>query len=207
MGWLRWIPFDVFVALWRAVLLALVVWMAGPFTIFVLFTVPVASEINAGNIQIMLAAAIVIGFRFPAAWSFVLLTKVTPGIGLLWFAIRRRWRDLAIAFGATVMLAAISFAIDPGRWFDYVRLLTGAPAPSVAPYYLPFWVRLGPALAFIVWGGVTGHRWPVVVGSTLALPVFYTISPAMLVGVLPFAREALGRELDRRFPETAMAAA
>ena len=200
VGWWRGIPFEVFVAIWRAILLALLVWMAGPFTIFVLFTVPVASEINAGNIQIMLAAAIVIGFRFPAAWSFVLLTKLTPGIGLLWFAIRRRWRDLAIAFGATAAIAAVSFVLNPGLWFDYVSLLTGSPAPSVAPYYLPFWVRIGPAVAFIVFGGLKGYRWPVVVGSTLALPVFYTISPAMLVGVLPFAREALGQLLDERFP-------
>ena len=27
--------------------------------------------------------------RWPAAWAFVLLTKMTPGIGLLWFAFRR----------------------------------------------------------------------------------------------------------------------
>src|SRR3954467_656428 len=83
VGWWRWLPFDVFVAIWRAVLLALLVWMAGPFTIFVLFTEPVAAEINAGNIQILLAAAIVIGFRFPASWAVVVLTKVTPGIGLI----------------------------------------------------------------------------------------------------------------------------
>jgi hypothetical protein len=198
VGWWRWIPFEVFVAIWRAILLALLVWLAGPFTIFVLFTVPVASEINAGNIQIMLAAAIVIGFRFSASWAFVLLTKVTPGIGLIWFAMRRRWRDLAIAFGVTAAIVAVSFALHPDRWFDYLALLTGSPAPAVAPYYLPFWVRLGPALAFIVFGGWRGYRWPVVVGSTLALPVFYFISPAMLVGVLPFAREALGRLLDGR---------
>lgn len=206
VGWWRWIPFEVFVAIWRAILLALLVWMAGPFTIFVLFTVPVASEINAGNIQIILAAAIVIGFRYPAAWSFVLLTKLTPGVGLLWFAIRRRWRDLAIAFGATGAIVVVSFVLNPQLWFSYVSLLTGSPAPSVAPYYLPFWVRLGPALAFIVFGGLKGYRWPVVVGSTLALPVFYTISPSMLVGVLPFAREALGRLVDERFPGSAVPA-
>ncbi len=34
---------------------------AGPFTIFVLFLSPVASEINAGNVQILLAAAVVLG--------------------------------------------------------------------------------------------------------------------------------------------------
>jgi Glycosyltransferase family 87 len=206
VGWWRWIPFEIFVAIWRAILLALLVWMAGPFTLFVLFTVPVASEINAGNIQIMLAAAIVIGFRFPASWAFVLLTKVTPGVGLLWFALRKRWRDLAIALGVTTAIVAVTFVLHPDRWFDYIALLTGSPAPAVAPYYLPFWIRLGPALAFIVFGAWRGYRWPVVVGSTLALPVFYTISPAMLVGVLPFAREALGRELDRRLPESASTA-
>ena len=205
VGWWRWIPFEVFVAIWRAVLLALLVWMAGPFTIFVLFTIPVASEINAGNIQIMLAAAVVIGFRFPAAWAFVLLTKVTPGIGLLWFALRRRWRDLAIAVGVTAAVLAVSFVAGPARWFEYLTLMTGSPAPSVAPYYLPLWVRLAPALAFIVLGGWTGKRWPVVVGGTLALPVFYTISPSMLVGVLPFVREALGRWLDQRAASAAEA--
>jgi hypothetical protein len=36
------------------------------------------------------------------------------------------------------------------------------------------------------------------VGSTLALPVYYIISTSMLVGVLPFLREALGRLLAER---------
>ena len=195
VGWGRHLPFEVFAAIWRAVLLALLVWMAGPFTIFVLLTPAVASEINAGNIQIMLAAAIVIGFRYSASWAFVLLTKVTPGIGLLWFALRRRWRDLGIALGVTAVIVAISFVLHPDRWLDFLAFVTHGGNSVVAPYYLPLSVRLVPALAFIVWGGWKGYRWPVVVGSTLALPVFYTISPSMLVGVLPFAREALGRRL------------
>jgi hypothetical protein len=192
VGWWRWLPFEVFVAIWRAILLALLVWMAGPFTIVVLFTEPVAAEVNAGNIQIMLAAAIVIGFRYSASWAFVLLTKVTPGIGLIWFAMRRRWRDLGIALGVTAAIAAVSFLLHPDLWRDYLAFLsgglTGGASAGVAPYYLPFSVRLIPALAFIVWGGWKGYRWPVVVGSTLALPVYYIISTSMLVGVLPFAR-------------------
>jgi hypothetical protein len=207
VGWWRWLPFEVFVAIWRAILLALLVWMAGPFTIFVLFTEPVAAEVNAGNIQIMLAAAIVIGFRYSASWAFVLLTKLTPGIGLIWFAMRRRWRDLGIALGATAAIAAVSFVLHPDLWRDYLAFLSGGLAggasAGVAPYYLPFSVRLVPALAFIVWGGWKGYRWPVVVGSTLALPVYYIISSSMLVGVLPFAREALGKWLDGRFPDAA----
>src|SRR5215207_3607204 len=56
IGWARHLPFDVFVAIWRALLVVALVWLAGPFTLFVLFTVPVASEINAANIQLLLAA-------------------------------------------------------------------------------------------------------------------------------------------------------
>lgn len=199
----RWghaLPFDLFVALWRGVLLSVLVYLAGPFTIFVLFAVPVASEINAGNIQILLALAIVWGFRWSGTWAFVILTKLTPGIGLLWFVLRRRWRDVGIALTATAVVAGFSLLLGPGRWFDYLQLLTGAPAPAVAPYYLTFWQRLPFALAFIVFGAWRGYRWPVVVGSTLALPVYYIISSAMLVGVLPFLREELGRRVEARWP-------
>ena len=196
-SWWRGIPFEAYAAIWRAALLAMLVWLAGPFTLPVLLTVPVASEINAANIQIPLALAVVIGFRWPAAWAFVLLTKVTPGIGLLWFAIRRQWRHLAIAVAATVAIAAVSFVLMPGAWFGWVALLGGSPAPAVAPYYLTFWVRLPFALAFVIAGALTGTRWPVVVGATLALPVYYITSSAMLVGVLPSLRDACGRLLLR----------
>jgi hypothetical protein len=198
IAWGRLLPFEVFVAIWRAILLAALVYLAGPFTIFVIFTVPVASEINAGNIQILLALAIVLGFRWSATWSFVLLTKVTPGIGLLWFLLQRRWRDFAIALGVTGAIVAISFVMRPQDWLDWFALWTGAPAPAVSPYYLTFWQRLPFALAFIVFGGWKGYRWPVVVGATLALPVYYIISTSMLVGVLPYLREALGRLIAER---------
>ena len=38
-------------------------------------------ELAGGNIHLLLAAAIVLGFRWPATWSLVLLTKVTPVSG------------------------------------------------------------------------------------------------------------------------------
>jgi hypothetical protein len=202
VGWGRLLPFEVFVAIWRAILLGILVYLAGPFTIFVIFTVPVASEINAGNIQLMLALAVVLGFRWQATWAFVVLTKLTPGVGALWFALRRQWRAFGIAVGATLAIAGVSFVLNPAAWADYVRLLTGSPAPAVSPYYLTFWQRLPFALAFIVFGAWRGYRWPVVVGSTLALPVYYIISTSMLVGVLPYLRQALGRWLAERRPAT-----
>jgi glycosyl transferase family 87 len=200
VAWGRLLPFELFVALWRAILLMALVYLAGPFTIIALFTVPVASEINAGNVQILLALAVASSFRWPAAWAFVLLTKLTPGVGLVWFALRREWRALMFAVGATIAIAAVSFAPNPDAWFGYVRLLTGEPAPAVSPYYLSFWVRLPFALAFIIFGAWRGFRWPVVVGATLALPVYYIISTSMLVGTLPFLRGEISRRVEARWP-------
>jgi hypothetical protein len=196
--WAPALPFDVFVAIWRAVLLLALVYLAGPFTLFVLFTEPVASEVNAGNIQILLALAVVAGFRNPAAWAFVLLTKITPGVGLLWFALRREWRHLAVAFGVTAFVAAISLVLNMRAWADFIDLLSRGPSAPVAPYYLPFVPRLIAAVVIIAIGAWRGWKWPVVVGATLALPIYFFISTSMLVGVLPFARQQLGRIVKER---------
>ena len=201
VGWGRLLPFEVFTAIWRAALLVALVWLAGPFTAFVLFLYPVASEVNAGNIQLLLAAAIVLGFRggpWAATWAFVLLTKVTPGIGLLWFALRRRWRELAVALAVTAAIAVVTFALWPDRWFGWLRLMTAGSPPPVPPFNLPFLPRFLVAVAIVVIAAWRGWRWPVVVAGMLALPAFYTLSPSMLVGVLPFAREAFGRWLRGR---------
>ena len=207
VGWGRLLPFEVFTAIWRAILLAGIVWLAGPLTPFVLLTVPVGSEVNAGNIQILLALAIAVGFRYPATWAFVLLTKVSPGIGLLWFVIRREWRHLAIALAATAAVAAASLLFWADQWPGYLTLLTSGAAPAVAPLYLTLWQRLPFALVLVVVGARAGWRWTVPVAATVALPVFYWISPSMLLGALPFVREAAGRwiiargwSLDRRPP-------
>ena len=80
-------------------------------------------EVAGGNVSLLLAVAIVVGFRWPAAWALVLLTKLTPGIGLLWFAVRREWRSLAIALGATAAIVAVSFVILPDQWRDWVDVV------------------------------------------------------------------------------------
>jgi hypothetical protein len=204
VGWGRHLSFEVFTAIWRALLLVVLVYLAGPFTILAIILMPgVASEINAGNIQLPMAAAIVLSFRrgqwWPGLWAFVLLTKITPGVALLWFAARRQWRALGVAFGVTGVIALVTFAIWPDRWLGWIGLLTdgGTPEP-LAPYYLPFWPRVLAAVAIVLIGAWRGWRWPVVVGATLALPAFYILSPSMLVGVLPFVRQAMGRWVRQR---------
>ena len=88
---LRWLPWTIAGAIWTIGLFGLLGWTAGRLGLVLLLFQPVVASIALGNVEIPIAAAIVAGFRWPAAWSFVLLSKVTPGIGLLWFAVRREW--------------------------------------------------------------------------------------------------------------------
>ena len=127
-----------------------------------------------GNPQAIIAAAIVMGFRHPAAWAVVLLTKIGPGVGLVWFLVRGEWRSLAIAVGAVTVIGAVSFAVSPGAWADFARFAvanyaTPSPLPVVP---IPLFVRLPMALALVIWGARTDRRWtlPIAAGwSALAL--------------------------------------
>ena len=199
MAPLRTLNLPTVAAIWRAAQLIVLAYLAGPFLLLTLFLVPVQSELTVANIQIFLALAVVAGFRWPATWAAIILTKATPGLGLLWFAIRREWRALGIAIGATALIAGVSFVLHPSLWGDWVTLLTANPAPVAPPYFLSFWVRLPFALAAVILGALTGKRWALVVATTLALPVVYWVSASLLVGVLPYARAALGRALARWF--------
>jgi len=180
------LPFAVFVAVVRLVDLAALVAIAGPATLLALLLPPVAAEVNAANINFPMGLAVVAAFRWPALWAFPLLTKVTPGVGVLWFAVRREWRSFAIAAGTTAGLAAVSFLADPSLWTKYVDFMAND-TPHVAgwPFPYPLWLRLPPAIVLVVWGARTDRRWVVPAAALLALPRLYFQSPALLLAVLP----------------------
>ena len=77
------LPFEVFLAGWMILLAAVFVWLVWPWpwAALILF-LPVTYELFVGNVHFLIAAAIVVGFRAPAAWAFPVLTKITPAVGL-----------------------------------------------------------------------------------------------------------------------------
>ena len=79
---LRLVPWPVFAAIWTMILAVALAWTTGPWGHLLVLFPPVLASIALGNIEILMATAIVAGFRYQAAWAFVLLTKVTPGVGL-----------------------------------------------------------------------------------------------------------------------------
>jgi hypothetical protein len=187
------LPWPSFWFLWTSILVGTVVWLgrAGSggrwsAALLVLAFPPVAIELYHGNIHLLLAAAIGLGLRYPWAWVFVLLTKVTPGIGLIWFAVRREWRSLGVALGATAVLVAVSLAVDARLWREWIvdGLLPVTSGPVPQPNIeIPLGVRLPLAAVLVAWGARTDRRWVVPAGAALALPVLWLAGLSILVAI------------------------
>ena len=173
------LPWQAFMAAWTAILIAAVRFLTGPR---------------------LLAAAIVLGFRWPAAWALVLLTKVTPGVGLLWFAVRGEWRPLLIVAGATAAIVFVSAVVMPAAWREWIDVIVGnaGKGGTWASVPIPLWIRLPIAIGVVVWGDRTDRPWTVPVASMLALPALWYGGISMLLAVIPLLP-------DR--PAAAMAAA
>lgn len=179
-------PFETFTFLLRAAETIVLAVVTGPALFFSLFIPAVAIELNAVNVNLLVVGAVLIGFRFPFAWAFVILTKITPGVGLLWFAVRREWRNLAIAIGATALIAGGSFLLAPDLWRQYFEQLGREPDNSI---YVIGW-RLPLAALVVIWGARTNHRWAMIVAVFLGMPRWYFLTPVILVGLFPLVRLA-----------------
>ena len=183
-----WLAWPVFAAFWTAFVGSVLIWLAGRWAIVLLFLPPVAMSIAIGQLDLLIAAAIVIGFRWPAAWALPILTKVTPGVGVLWYGVRREWRSMAIAIGATAAIAAISATIDLQAWFGWIAMLGRGQFPRAEDgWYLdvPLGVRLVVAVVVVVWGARTDRRWTVPLAAVLGMPTLWVNSPTILIACLP----------------------
>jgi hypothetical protein len=172
---------------WWVLMVSSLVWLGGRSFLVLLAFPPVAYELYHGNIHLLLAVAIVFGFRYPWAWAVVLLTKITCGVGLLWFVARREWRQLAIALGTTAAIVVVTFVLLPQQWLDWLALLAtnagGTPVWPALP--IPLWLRLPIAAAVVWWGALRDERWTVPLAATIAVPVVWVDSLAILAACWP----------------------
>jgi hypothetical protein len=190
------LPLAVFTAAWTAINFASVWYLLRRASLPALLFLPIPFEIISGNVHLLYGVAIVVGFRWPAAWALMFLTKVTPGVGVIWFLVRREWRSLAIAVGATLAIAAVSYVLDPSAWARWVDVLradasgAGTATFTTVGWYLP--VPLLPRLvaAVLVAGGagLTGRRWLLPIAVVLAMPVVWGNSLAVLAACVPLWR-------------------
>jgi Glycosyltransferase family 87 len=183
---LTWLPWSVYIPTFLALDVAAVVAMTRRWApIFLVAFPPILLELINGNIHLFMGLAILVGMRWPAAWAFIFLTKVTPGVGVVWFAARREWRNLAIALGSTLVIAAIGVLIAPQLWIEWVRSLvisSGHEIPTVAG---PLILRVPVAAALAWYAGQTDRAWLVPVACVVAMPTPWIQSTAILTASFP----------------------
>ncbi len=185
------LPFALVRLLLMAADVACLLYLAGPWAFAVLALPPVFADVGTGNIHILLATAIALGFRYPASWSLVVLSKVSPGVGLLWFAVRREWRSLATALGVTGALALGSLVLVPAWWPEWFGVLSSSTRVTVtAPLLIdaPLALRVLAGAVIVAWGARANRPWTVSLAAMVALPEVWVIGAAVLLGALPEAR-------------------
>jgi hypothetical protein len=200
---LTMLPWRAFAGIWTLLAAAPLLWLGGRYAVLLLLLPPIAMSVLLGQLDLVFAAAVVAGFRWPAAWALLIVTKITPVVGLVWFLVRREWRSLGTAIGVTVVVVAASAFLDPAGWIAWLELLRRMEFPVLGGnlWFLPvpLWLRLPAAAALVAWGALTDRRWTVPVGVCLALPTVWLNSPTILVAVLPLveagARTPAGRWL------------
>lgn len=197
-------PWDVFRILWIAAGSAAMIWLLWPLPVplrWAAITLACYFALGA-NADWIVALGLGLSLRHPAAWAALLLTKVTPGIGVLWFAVRGEWRNLGIMLGTTAAIVLVSVVFAPHLWIEWITVLMrsvphsahgeifGLQTPSL------LW-RLPIALALVVSGARRGWVWVLPVAALLAQAdvwaitlVFFTSLPRLLTSPLAASRRS-----------------
>lgn len=192
-----WMPWMVWQYAFLAVQLVAIVAMARKRWPYVVLMPPVLWNLYFGNVDLLMGAAIVAGFRWSGAWAFLFLTKVTPGVGVLWFAFRREWRSFGLALGFTAALAAASFLLAPGLWSQWVAAMRDMASLPQSVLYPPLVVRLPMAVVVIWYVARTERRSLLPVACLLAVPNPWFVAWAILGACVPLVTSASGSRASR----------
>jgi hypothetical protein len=184
---LRLLPWEVFHALWAAIGFVALVFLVGPIggALAVTFLPFVFRDLLVGNIHLMLGAALVLGLRYPGMWAFPVLTKLTPGVGVLWFAVRRQWHELFLAVGITAAITAISFLATPDLWASWLDRMRGDSGRAGDAYVAILAVRFVVAAALVLYAGWRDRAWLLPIAVVIALPILWPDSLAILLASFP----------------------
>ena len=183
----RLLPWEVFHAAWAALGFAALVFLVGPVggALAITFLSFVHRDLLVGNIHLMLGAAIVIGLRHPAAWAFPILTKLTAGVGVLWFASRGEWRRLAIAGVVSAGIAAASVLTTPELWAAWLDRMRGDSGTAGGPYVILLVARVAVAGILVLYAGSRGRAWLIPIATVIALPILWPDGLAILLACFP----------------------
>ena len=166
-----------------ACLLALTI-LAGRWSLALLLLPTIIGEVYLGNIDLFIALALGFGLFWPPAWAFLILSKATPGVVVLWFAARGEWRKFWLVNGVAVLIALPSLVLTPGLWVAWIRVSTeyaerlwhvdhsGDSSPR----------RRGDPRCR---GARRNWRWTIAAAGTLAMPGLDWKTASVLLAILP----------------------
>ena len=185
------LPDVAFYKLAQAVNLVCLAWLLGPWSLVALLLPPVQTELGTNNIHFPLAVMTVLAFRHPAVWAFGLLTKVTPGIGLLWHIARGEWRPVWVCLLVTAGIAVVSALFLPDAWLDWFGLLGESGLKTEGRFAVNEWpalFRLPVAGGLMIVAAWRDRPAAVPAIICLALPAIWFGSLVMLVAIPRLAR-------------------
>lgn len=181
------LPIEAFYKLFQAISLGSLAWLLGPIGAALALIIPYTrSELASGQIHLVLAVMCVVGMRYPSAWAFGLLTKVTPGVGLLYFAARREWGKVGQALLMTAVIVVVSALALPEAWVGWIDLLAESSTRTVQMFALNEWpaaFRLPLAAGLAVMAGWRGRPAAIPVIACFALPAIWPGALTMLAAV------------------------
>lgn len=176
------LPWLMFAIVWITAEVLAFAWLLAPWgwrwavPLLLLCTV----ETALGNIYAWVAIAAVLGMSRPGAWCFPLLTKITPGMGIIWFAARGERRNFASALGITLIITTVSFAIAPQLWIEWVHFIFTTPRSTAI--ILPYRIAGGVLAAIIA--ARTNRPWLLALAMFLASPVI-AINSLTILATIP----------------------
>ncbi|MEX0631008.1 MAG: glycosyltransferase family 87 protein [Chloroflexota bacterium] len=178
----RLLPWEAFAALWFVAHIAVLLYLRVP---WMLVFPGVMEDALAGNINTFLALAVVLIVRRGAAplWAVFFLTKVMPGVAVVWHAARREWRDLAVAAGVTAIIIGIGVAVDPQLWTEWLQSLVAAPDTyeKNVGMVAPLWLRIAAAAAISAYAATSDRPWLLPVALIAAMPGIFPTAFTLLV--------------------------
>lgn len=193
---LSWLPWSFFLAAWTVLLLVIAVWLVRPLRwpwavpLFI-YCLP---EVLVNNIFLLLAMAAVLGMRWPAMWAFPVLTKVTMGLGLLWFARRGQWKKFMVGAAATALVVLIGCVLQPQAWLEWFEFLVSNRDGTKDGVAL-FALRCLIAIALVITASRFNIPWLLAPAMLMASPVLVSIVPAALLVAIP--RLAMAGDVGR----------
>ena len=163
---------------------------------------PVAVELRFENVHLFMAVAIVLGLsRWPLLFAVAAVVKVSPGLGVVYLVLRRRYRDALVVVLVGAAICMVSYVLSPSLWQQFLAAIgdrAGITGNSLIP--VPYVLRALAGLLLAVAGGIIGRRRGellLVLGITAANPNLALNGFAVLAAAVPVWRAGPNGLLER----------